>query len=109
MNKSQRHVFDSIYAYRFIKLMQIPFVEWRAYELGLINEKGAIIRKPITKIEKEHFSPFHQAVRKVKRYTHYFPMLNHTNYLLHAYAQFADRYGITESILDEAIEKQKPL
>ena len=38
-------VVDSFIAYKFIKLMTTPWSETEAYELGIVDENGKILKK----------------------------------------------------------------
>ena len=63
-------IVDVFLIYQFIKRLATPFNEWDAYELGIIDEKGNILkkRKQFTK-DKEHkaFGLFDVAIVKLKR------------------------------------------
>ena len=43
-------------SYQLIKLLSTPFSKWGAYKLGLIDEKGEVLRKPETRIEQKLMS-----------------------------------------------------
>jgi len=49
------------------KKLLTPFKKWRAYELGLIDEKGKIIKKPETSEEKDSLTLLDKFIMKVKR------------------------------------------
>jgi len=53
--------------YRFILLLKQPFKTWKAYDLGLIDEQGELIKKPKTKEEKEALDGLTNLVRKLKK------------------------------------------
>ena len=52
---------DAAYAFRFLKLFVTPFEKTKAFELGIIDEKGKNLR-PIRKLglqkEKAAYTPF---------------------------------------------------
>ena len=54
------------FAYKIGILLSKPFTEWEAYKLGLIDEKGNVIKKPKTPEEKDALNPFYNLVRKIK-------------------------------------------
>ena len=54
-------------AYRMIKLLSSQFSEWTAYDLGLIDETGEIIRKPVLSNEKKAFGMFERMILKIKK------------------------------------------
>lgn len=63
-------VFDAVVAYQFVKLLSQPFTEWKAYELGIIDEEGKGLRKRSTlktQQEKNSFTTFHVVVRNMKK------------------------------------------
>ena len=53
-------------AYQFAKLLKDRFVDWDAYKLGLIDEKGNIIKSPKTKEEKDSLNYLINLARKIK-------------------------------------------
>ena len=64
---SVRGFVDAIYAYRLVMLMGKPFTSWTAYKLGLIDQKGNVIRPPETPREKTNYTKFHSIVRTIKQ------------------------------------------
>jgi len=62
-------VADSIYTYRFLKLLVTPFEKTEAYKLGLIDEKGKRTDKPVsTSEERNAFNLFHRLVFNIKKF-----------------------------------------
>lgn len=63
-------VFDAVVTYQFIKLLSQDFTEWKAYELGIIDEDGNTLRKRRTlktTEERNSFTTFHVVIRNLKR------------------------------------------
>lgn len=63
-------VFDAVVAYQFVKLLSQPFNEWKAYELGIIDEEGKSLKKRSSlksQQEKNSFTTFHVVVRNLKK------------------------------------------
>jgi len=62
---------DLVYTYRFLKLLTTDFKDTKAYELGLIDQKGKKIKQKYGKIlsdeEKSAYTPFHRLVFNIKR------------------------------------------
>jgi hypothetical protein len=61
---------DTYYAYRFVKILSTPWEETDAYELGIIDENGKVLRKSRTlrtKEEKDAYTIFHRLVFGIKR------------------------------------------
>lgn len=58
--------FSKLQAYMFISLLARDFTKWKAYELGIIDEKGKRIKDPSTKEEKDSLDVFENLVRKIK-------------------------------------------
>lgn len=62
-------VADSIYTYRFLKLLVTPFEKTKAYELGIVDENGKRTDKQITTSEeRDAFNLFHRLVFNIKRF-----------------------------------------
>ncbi|WJZ27906.1 hypothetical protein NCTGTJJY_CDS0027 [Serratia phage 92A1] len=92
---------DTIYAYKFIRLMQKDFTEWTAFKAGIINDRGGVIKRPSTPEEKLAYTPFHASVRSMKRMMSTVPGLAGMASLAAAFSATAGRYGITESQVKE--------
>lgn len=58
---------DLFVIYKLVKAISLPFDESPAYELGLIDEKGKLLRKPKSNKEKEAYDPFNRVVFNLKR------------------------------------------
>jgi len=61
---------DLFYAYRFIKLLVTPWEKTEAYELGIIDDQGKVIKKARdleTSDEKSAYTVFHRLVFNIKR------------------------------------------
>ena len=61
---------DLFYAFRFLKLLVTPWDKTEAYELGVIDDSGKIIKKAKdrkTPQEKSSYTVFHRLVFNVKR------------------------------------------
>lgn len=64
---SIKGMMDAVYALRFTNLMARPFHRWKAYEYGILDREGNVLRKPETVLEKSHYTKFHSVVRKLKQ------------------------------------------
>lgn len=63
-------VIDLFLVYQFIKRLATPFNEWDAYKLGIIDEKGNILkkRKDLLKVdERKAWGNFDIMISKLKR------------------------------------------
>jgi len=61
---------DTYYAYRFVKILSTPWEEMDAYEYGIIDENGKVLRKARTlrtSEEKDAYTIFHRLVFGIKR------------------------------------------
>lgn len=60
---------DTVYTYRFIKLLVTPFEKTEAYKLGLIDKDGKRIKGKKVENTKERsaYSPFHRLVFNIKK------------------------------------------
>lgn len=63
-------IVDLFLVYQFIKRLATPFKEWKAYELGVIDEKGNILKSSKdrrTIAERDAFGKFDLMILKVKK------------------------------------------
>lgn len=58
---------DAVYALRLARLLGMDFQLWEAFKLGIIDEKGNVIKRPKTPIEKSNYTKFHSMVRSLKQ------------------------------------------
>lgn len=59
---------DTVYTYRFIKILVTPFEKTEAYELGLIDENGKRTDKQISSSkERSAYTYFHRIVFNIKK------------------------------------------
>jgi len=60
---------DTVYTFRFIKLLVTPFNKTEAYKMGLIDENGKRIKEKKIENSKERsaFTPFHRIVFNLKK------------------------------------------
>jgi len=67
-------VTDTIYTYRFLKLLVTPFNKTKAYEFGIVDENGKRTDKDITtSSERDAFNLFHRLAFNMKRLLGAFP------------------------------------
>lgn len=59
--------FNKFLAITFATLLAKPFKNWKAFEYGLIDEKGNVVRKPENRPERDSLSGLKNFVRKMKR------------------------------------------
>lgn len=90
-------VTDSVYAYKFIRLMQKDFSDWKAFGTGVIDAKGNVLKRPQSPEEKESYTPFHASIRSMKRMMSTVPGLTGVSSFMSGLSAVASRYGITES------------
>ena len=63
-------IVDLFLVYQFIKRLATPFNEWKAYELGIIDESGNQLKKIkelTTREEKQAFGRFDLLISKLKK------------------------------------------
>lgn len=60
---------DLVYTLRFLRLLTMDFVDTKAYQLGLIDEKGNRIKsaKINSSEERDAYTPFHRLVWNIKK------------------------------------------
>jgi len=58
---------DTFQAFKFVKNLTTPFDEWKAYELGLIDDSGKRLKKAQSSDEKDAMDKMTILARNVKR------------------------------------------
>ena len=58
---------DIYYTFRFLRQLVTPWTETKAYQLGLIDENGKVVRKAVTPEEKDAYTLFFRLVYNIKR------------------------------------------
>lgn len=58
---------DIYYTFRFLRQLVTPWTETKAFELGLIDENGKVLKKPVTPQEKDAYTLFFRLVYNIKR------------------------------------------
>ena len=53
--------------YKILAELSTPFKDTKAFELGLIDEKGVLLKSPKTKKEKEAYTYFYRFIFNIKR------------------------------------------
>jgi hypothetical protein len=54
-------------AYQFVRILTTPWDKTEAYELGLIDNKGVVLRQPQSQTEKASMTVFHRLIFNIKR------------------------------------------
>lgn len=65
---------DIYYTFRFLRQLVTPWNETKAYQLGLIDADGKLIRKPNTGEEKDAYTLFFRLVYNIKRLLNKVPL-----------------------------------
>jgi hypothetical protein len=93
---------DFFYSLRFLRLLTTPWNKTKAFELGVLDDNGVVIKKPETSEEKGSYTLFHKLVFNLKRLLNKIPLGKST---LASYA--AALYLIKENtnMSDKAISK----
>lgn len=58
---------DTLIAYRFVRLITTPFKKWDAFDLGIIDDEGNVIKSPKTREEKKALGYFERLVKNIKK------------------------------------------
>jgi hypothetical protein len=103
-------VVDLFMVYQFLKRLATPFSEWQAYKLGIIDERGNILKKKkdLTLVkEREAFGLFDTMILKLKRLIEKVPG-GKTRLASYAAALYLIKEGqnYTEETPDEVLEEQ---
>jgi len=81
--------------YKFIILLKDKFVDWEAYKMGLIDEKGEIVQKPKSTKEKAALDGLTNLVRKIKKIlVKYIGDSKMLSILITAYLMKSEQYSI---------------
>lgn len=65
---------DVYYTFRFLRQLVTPWNETKAYQLGLIDADGKLLRKPMTGEEKDAYTLFFRLVYNIKRLLNKVPL-----------------------------------
>lgn len=58
---------DTFIAFKFIRLLTTPWEKWDAYKLGIIDNRGKVLKKNLsTQKEKNAFTKFHVLIKNLK-------------------------------------------
>ena len=101
---------DLFMVYNFLKRLATPFSEWEAYKLGIIDERGNILRKKKTftlQKERSAFGVFDTMILKLKRLIEKVPG-GKSRLASYAAALYLIKEGqnYTEETPDEVLEEQ---
>ena len=58
---------DTVYAFRFVRLLVTKWEKTQAYKLGILDNSGKVLKKPETTAEKASYTYFHRLVFNIKR------------------------------------------
>lgn len=106
---------DLFMVYQFIRRLATPFKEWDAYKLGIIDERGNILKKRRelrTTKERKAFGAFDVMVLNLKKLIEKVPggksriaSYAAALYLIKEWNHFSDSSMLTEDLSDESIEE----
>lgn len=97
---------DTIYAFRFLRLLTTPWVKTGAYKMGIIDDTGKLLRKPETSEERSKYNIFHKLVFNIKRLLNAIPFGKTTiaSYLAALYL-IKENTGISDRALAKVIKE----
>lgn len=92
-----------------MKRLSLPFKDWPAFKLGIINENGVIIKKPNSLIEKNAFTNVDAYITKIKRMLseHQIDLINNSLYLSNKKEEIKDLDLYTEMYSKQYDVKEK--
>lgn len=98
---------DMYFVYKFAKFIAMDWEDWEAYKLGIIDDKGNVIKKNRTTTEeKNNYTFFHRLLRKLKQLMEKLPgMKSKLGKAAAAYFLFKEeivKHGTNAEALDEA-------
>jgi hypothetical protein len=68
-------VVDLFLVYQFVKRISTPFKNTKAFELGLIDEKGKLLKSPKSSAEKDAYTYYDRLIFNLKRLINKIPFL----------------------------------
>ena len=97
---------DLYFVYKFAKFIAMEWTDWPAYQLGIIDEKGNVIKKKRQGIEeRSNYTLFHRLLRKLKQLLEKVPgMRGKLGKAVAAYFLFKEgmeKHGANGELLDE--------
>jgi hypothetical protein len=97
---------DLYFVYKFAKFIAMEWTDWPAYQLGIIDEKGNVIKKKREGIEERaNYTLFHRLLRKLKQLLERVPgMKGKLGKAVAAYFLFKEgmeKHGANGEVLDE--------
>jgi hypothetical protein len=97
---------DTVYAFRFLRLLTTPWTKMGAYKMGLIDANGNILRKPETSEEKSKYNIFHKLVFNIKRMLNVLPFGKTTiaSYLAALYL-IKEKTGVSDRALAKILKE----
>ncbi len=98
---------DLYFVYKFAKFIALPWEEWPAFKLGIIDDAGNVIKRTRTSSEeKNNYTLFHRLLRKLKQLLEKVPgMKSKIGKAVAAYFLFKEgmvKHGANGELLDEA-------
>lgn len=108
-------VVDLFLVYQFIRRLATPFNKWKAYDLGIIDETGKVLKKKKdlrTKEERSAWGTFDIMVANIKKLLAKVPggdtrLASYAAalYLIKEWNHFTDNSLLTEDITEEQLEQ----
>jgi len=97
---------DTVYAFRFLRLLTTPWIKTGAYKMGLIDANGNVLRKPETGEEKSKYNIFHKLVFNIKRMLNVLPFGKTTlaSYLAALYL-IKEKTGLSDRALAKILKE----
>ena len=97
---------DLYFVYKFAKFIAMPWTDWPAYQLGIIDDEGNVIKKRREGIEERaNYTLFHRLLRKLKQLLERVPgMKGKLGKAVAAYFLFKEgmeKHGANGELLDE--------
>jgi hypothetical protein len=112
-------IVDLYLVYSFIRRLATPFNEWEAYKLGIIDDKGTVLRKRktlVTREEKRAFGIFDVMILNLKKLLAKIPggssriaSYAAALYLIREWNHFSDSSLLQEDLSDNVIEESMNL
>mgnify|MGYP000011727862 FL=1 len=99
---------DLFYAFRFLKLLVTPWDKLPAYDLGIIDNQGKVLKKRTTPEEKSAYTVFHRLVFNIKRLLNKVPgggLVNKLATYASALFLIKEKTGMDEESIREVLDE----
>ena len=100
---------DFLTLYKVIKDLTKPFSDMEAYELGIIDDDGKLLRSPYGRDEKKAYNPYTRFIVNIKRLLQKFGLKSRTSVFAATLFMLREEYTNDEDAIDYIIRESARL